>query len=103
MAKTTQNASKRHVTLRTRKLATGHDVSGDEQPDPAAAQSVRLLGAHIVESLSSRVLVLRCDLGIRMANKAFLQAYRMQRAEFEHQIVNGCVATSGTARDFSRL
>jgi two-component system CheB/CheR fusion protein len=49
------------------------------------ADSARKFAESVVESVQTPLLVLRSDLRIRMANRAFFQSYDLQPADVENQ------------------
>jgi two-component system CheB/CheR fusion protein len=49
------------------------------------ADSARKFAESVVESVQTPLLVLRSDLRIRMANRAFFQSYRLRPADVENQ------------------
>ena len=51
-----------------------------------AADSARKFAESVVESVQTPLLVLRSDLRVRMANRAFFQSYRLRPADVENQV-----------------
>jgi two-component system CheB/CheR fusion protein len=50
-----------------------------------AADTARKFAESVVESVQTPLLVLRSDLRVRMANRAFFQSYRLRPADVENQ------------------